>query len=148
MSLNLHSIVRGPINAVNSDEDCFLIQAGEQKNVLGKPVVSYNDAEHVKAQIQSLGDEDLQIVNNDTLRTPIDRKFYLFADTATGNAPKGIVRPLGKAGDFIYRVHDKSFWKIYNVSEDFSPSGWVSVLANMQVQVPDEVKSKIENLNT
>ena len=148
MSLNLHSIVRGSINAVNADENCYLIQAGTQKNELGKTVVSYNSAEQVKAQIQSLGDEDLQIVNNDTLRTPVDRKFYLFSDTTTGQAPKGIIRPLGRAGDFIYRIYDKTFWKIYNVSEDFSPSGWVSVLANMQVQVPDEVKSKIENLNT
>lgn len=145
MSINLHSIVRGAINTINADETVYLMQSAGQKNVKGQLIASYAAPEKITAQVQSLGGDDLNVIN-DTERTERDRKFYLFAKTATGAPPSGIIRPLGKTGDFIYRPADGCFWKIYNVSEDFSAAGWCLVLASQQVDAPAPLKAAIQAL--
>lgn len=145
MSINLHSIVRGAINTINADETVYLMQSAGQKNVKGQLIASYAAPEKITAQVQSLGGDDLNVIN-DTERTERDRKFYLFAKTATGAPPGGIIRPLGKTGDFIYRPADSCYWKIYNVSEDFTAAGWCLVLASQQVDVPAPLKTAIQAL--
>ena len=143
MPLNLHNIVRGAINIVNPDEDVWLIQNIGQTNVKGRITASYAPAQKVKAQVQTLSGDDLTVMN-DTQRTERDRKFYLYAETKTGNAPSGIIRPLGKSGDFMRR-NDGTYWKVYNVSEDYAADGWVLVLASQQVDVPEQVKALMED---
>ena len=143
--LNLHDIVRGAINIVNPDEDVWLIQNIGQTNVKGRITASYAPAQKVKAQVQTLSGDDLTVMN-DTERTERDRKFYLYAETKTGNAPSGIIRPLGKSGDFMRR-NDGTYWKVYNVSEDYTTDGWVLVLASQQVDVPEQVKSLMEEID-
>ncbi len=145
MPLNLHDIVRGAINIVNPDEDVWLIQNIGQTNVKGRITASYAPAQKVKAQVQTLSGDDLTVMN-DTERTERDRKFYLYAETKTGNAPSGIIRPLGKSGDFMRR-NDGTYWKVYNVSEDYTTDGWVLVLASQQVDVPEQVKSLMEEID-
>ena len=145
MPLNLHDIVRGAINIVNPDEDVWLVQNTGQTNVKGRITASYAPAQKVKAQVQTLSGDDLTVVN-DTQRTERDRKFYLYAETKTGNAPSGIIRPLGKSGDFMRR-NDGTYWKVYNVSEDYTTDGWVLVLASQQVDVPEQVKSLMEEID-
>lgn len=145
MSLNLHSVVRGAISAINADETVWLIQSAGQKNVKGQLIASYSAPEQITAQVQSLGGDDLNVIN-DTERSERDRKFYLFAKTAAGRSPAGIVRPLGMTGDFIYRPADSCYWKIYNVSEDFTAAGWCLVLASQQVDVPQAVKDAMASL--
>lgn len=145
MPLNLHDIVRGAINIVNPDEDVWLIQNISQTNVKGRITASYAPAQKVKAQVQTLSGDDLTVVN-DTQRTERDRKFYLYAETKTGNAPSGIIRPLGKSGDFMRR-NDGTYWKVYNVSEDYTTDGWVLVLASQQVDVPEQVKTLMEEID-
>ena len=145
MPLNLHDIVRGAINIVNPDEDVWLIQNTGQTNVKGRITASYAPAQKVKAQVQTLSGDDLTVMN-DTERTERDRKFYLYAETKTGNAPSGIIRPLGKSGDFMRR-NDGTYWKVYNVSEDYTTDGWVLVLASQQVDVPEQVKSLMEEID-
>ena len=142
MSLNLHDLVRGAINIVNPDEDVWLIQNIGQTNVKGRITASYAEPEKVRAQVQTLSGDDLTVVN-DTQRTERDRKFYLYAETKTGNAPSGIIRPLGKSGDFMRRA-DGTWWKVYNVSEDYITDGWVLVLASQQVEVPKAVSASVE----
>ena len=146
MSLNLHGIVRGAINYNNEDENVYLIKSTGNANAKGRIVATYADAEAVKAQIQTLGGEDLSVIN-DTERTPRDRKFYLYSVNDYANTPAGQIRYLGRTGDYIYRI-DGTYWKIYQVAEDFSPCGWVQVLASQQVEVPAEVKTKIEDLGS
>ena len=145
MPLNLHDIVRGAINIVNPDEDVWLIQNIGQTNVKGRITASYAPAQKVKAQVQTLSGDDLTVMN-DTERTERDRKFYLYAETKTGNAPSGIIRPLGKSGDFMRR-NDGTYWKVYNVSEDYTTDGWVLVLASQQVDVPEQVKALMEDFD-
>ena len=99
----------------------------------------------MRAQVQTLSGDDLTVVN-DTQRTERDRKFYLYAETKTGNAPSGIIRPLGKSGDFMRR-DDGTYWKVYNVSEDYTTDGWVLVLASQQVDVPEQVKTLMEEID-
>ena len=145
MPLNLHDLVRGAINIVNPDEDVWLIQNIGQTNVKGRITASYAPAQKVKAQVQTLSGDDLTVVN-DTQRTERDRKFYLYSDTETGTPPSGIIRPLGKSGDFMRR-NDGTYWKVYNVSEDYTADGWVLVLASQQVDVPEQVKALMEDFD-
>ena len=141
--LNLHDLVRGAINIVNPDEDVWLIQNIGQTNVKGRITAVYAKPEKVRAQVQTLSGDDLTVIN-DTERTERDRKFYLYAETKTGNAPSGIIRPLGKSGDFMRR-NDGTYWKVYNVSEDYTTDGWVLVLASQQAQVPEAVEAAMED---
>ena len=145
MSINLHDIVRGAINIVNPDEDVWLIQNISQTNVKGRITAVYAEPEKVRAQVQTLSGDDLTVMN-DTERTERDRKFYLYAETKTGNAPSGIIRPFGKSGDFMRR-NDGTYWKVYNVSEDYITDGWVLVLASQQVDVPEQVKTVMEEID-
>ena len=145
MPLNLHDIVRGAINLVNPDEDVWLIQNISQTNVKGRITAVYAEPEKVRAQVQTLSGDDLTVMN-DTERTERDRKFYLYAETKTGNAPSGIIRHLGKSGDFIRR-NDGTYWKVYNVSDDYTADGWGLVLASQQGDVPEQVKALMEDFD-
>lgn len=140
MSLNLHAIVRSSITAVNPDEDFLLIQSVGETNVKGVITASYADAVQIKAQMQSLSGDDLQQFDN-TLRTEIDRKFYLYSQALK---PAGQIRIKSRTGDFLYRLKDGSYWRIFNVSEDFSGVGWVLVNASLQVEKPQLVADKVE----
>ena len=145
MPLNLHDLVRGAINIVNPDEDVWLIQNIGQTNVKGRITAFYAEPEKVRAQVQTLSGDDLTVMN-DTERTERDRKFYLYAETKTGNAPSGISRPLGKSGDFMRR-NDGTYWKVYNVSDDYTTDGWGLVQASQQVDVPEQVKALMEDFD-
>ena len=145
MPLNLHDIVRGAINIVNPDEDVWLIQNIGQTNVKGRITAVYAPAQKVKAQVQTLSGDDLTVMN-DTERTERDRKLYLYAETKTGTPPSGIIRPRGKSGDFMRR-NDGTYWKVYNVSEDYTTDGWVLVLASQQVDVPEQAIALMEEID-
>ena len=146
MSLNLHAIVRNAITTVNADEDCYLIQSNGQKNVKGVLTSDYT-VEPITAQIQSLNGDELKIIDP-VFATDISRKFYLYSKTQSGNYPAGQVRPLGRSGDLIYRISEKTYWKIFTVSEDFSQAGWVLVFASMQIiqNVPNDIQTQINSL--
>ena len=138
MSLNLHDIVRGVVTSVLDDEDVYLVQSIGQESDWGRVTAKYAPAELVKAQVQTLSGDDLT-VTAETARAARDRKFYLYSDTASGQTPAGNVRILGRTGDFLYRIKAKTWWLVYNVSEDFTSAGWVCVLASEQQEVPPEV---------
>lgn len=140
--MNLHAITRNLINGVAPDEPCLLIQALGQTNVKGLIKPQYTAGEIVIAQVQTLSPDELQ-ATNDALRTSHLRKFYLQAATNSGHKPQGQMRVKGKPEDFIFRIMDRTFWKIYQVAEDFDNAGWVSVGAALQVQVPDEVRAGV-----
>lgn len=140
MSLNLHHIVRGAINAVNEDEPCYLIQSTGITTDEDFNRVSAYQAVFVLAQVQTLSGDDMQILN-DNLKTEIDRKFYLYSDTPLNLYPKAQDRTEGRTGDFLYRVKAGTWWEIYNVAEDFNAAGWCQVLASLSVEPPDAVKA-------
>ena len=68
--------------------------------------------------------------------TEITDTFYLFADHDPAGRVAGIYRPLSRGGDMI-QLEDGTWWLVNEVLEDFSLSGWVSVLATLQVVPPD-----------
>ena len=138
MSLNLHDIVRGAVTSVLNDEDVYLVQSIRQVSDWGRVTAKYAPALLVRAQVQTLSGDDLTVLA-ETERTERDRKFYLYSATASGQTPAGNVRILGRTGDFLYRIKAKTWWLVYNVTEDFTSAGWVCVLASAQQEVPPEV---------
>lgn len=143
MTLNLHSIVRTAITANFADETIQLVRSAGSINVKGRIQANYYPALTLKAQVQTLNGDDLQVIG-ETERTERDRKFYIMASPSMGAVPAGQVRVrVARTGDFIYRPAFSTFWKIYNVAEDFSPAGWVQVLASEQTEVPSDVLSAV-----
>ena len=121
------------------------MQSTGNTNVSGRIVATYAGPQLVGAQVQTLSNDDLKIVS-ETERTERDRKFYLFSDSNNQTTPAAIIRNLGRTGDFIYRPYDSTYWKIYCVAEDFSPVGWVQVLASQQSEVPTVLKDLMEDI--
>ena len=143
MTLNLHSIVRTAITANFADETIQLVRSAGSINVKGRIQANYYPALTLRAQVQTLNGDDLQVIG-ETERTERDRKFYIMASPSMGTVPAGQVRVrVARTGDFIYRPAFSTFWKIYNVAEDFSPAGWVQVLASEQTEVPSDVLSAV-----
>lgn len=143
MTLNLHSIVRTAITANFADETILLVRSAGSINVKGRIQANYYPALTLRAQVQTLNGDDLQVIG-ETERTERDRKFYIMASPSMGAVPAGQVRVrVARTGDFIYRPAFSTFWKIYNVAEDFSPVGWVQVLASEQTEVPSDVLSAV-----
>ena len=139
MTLNLHNIVRTAITANFADEQVKLVRSAGSTNVKGRITANYYPALTLKAQVQTLSGDDLQVIN-ETERTERDRKFYIMASPSMGAVPAGQVRVrVARTGDYIYRPAYGTYWKIYNVAEDFSPAGWVQVLACEQAEVPSGV---------
>ena len=71
MSLNLHQIVRGAISSVNADEQVYIIRSTGNANVKGRIQATYATPELITAQVQTLSNDDLKIVN-ETERTERD----------------------------------------------------------------------------
>lgn len=142
LGVNLHQVVRGAIPVLHPDEDVLLIQNLGQENVRGLVTATFADAVAVKAQIQSMGNDDLRVMN-DTYRVEHQRKAYLFSETPTGVIPQTIMRTLERGGDMIRRA-DGSWWLITGMMEDFSASGWVSVRIVSQVTVPQGAQDKAD----
>lgn len=140
--MNLHAIARGPVSTVNAEEPVYLIQALGQTNDRGILKGEYAAAEPVQAQIQTLSPDEL-MAQDFTLRTAHLRKFYLFSETNAGHKPQGQMRVHGQPEDYIFRPRDKTWWKIYQVAEDFAPAGWVCVGAALQQQVPKEAEAAL-----
>ena len=132
--MNLHAIVRGAIPALHPDETVALRQSIGQQNQRGRIVAVYGPAQTVQAQIQSVGADELQHTQEVDM-TKQTRKAYLFAPNPA-LPPQGIVRPLGRNGDFIQRA-DGTWWLVTALSEDFTASGWVCVTITQEEEGPD-----------
>lgn len=137
MSLNLHDIVRSAITSVYEDEICYLVQSAGQQNVDGKLIETYDAPVSISAQIQTLGGDGL-LATNETIHDSHDRKFYIYSDDGS-RCPVNADRLNQRGSDFIYRPSNQSWYKIYNIAEDFAPAGWVLVYGALQIQVPAEL---------
>ncbi|WP_418872175.1 hypothetical protein [Sutterella wadsworthensis] len=126
--LNLHSIVRGAISSVHPDISATLYRSvgdyGEDDQ--GDPVQLFAAGVPVKAQLQSLGSDVVQRVEDISMAATL-RKMYLFADTKAWS----MFRPLSKTGDYI-KDETGCLWLVNAVIEDFTRSGWVCLQVQMQ----------------
>ena len=131
--MNLHAIVRGAVTALHPDEAVTLYQSTGQTNELGRVIPTYAEPLAVQAQIQNLSADELA-QQEEASRTSQTRKAYLFAPSPA-LPPAGIIRPLGRNGDFIQRA-DGTWWLVTALAEDFTASGWVCVNITQQVEPP------------
>ena len=142
LGLNLHDLVRGAIPALHPDEMVLLIQSTGSENIRGVVTPQYADAVQVRAQVQSVGNDDLKAMN-DTARTEIQRKAWLYSQTPAGLVPQGINRPMARGGDLLRRA-DGTWWLVAALMEDFSASGWVSVRIVEQIVAPVQAREKAQ----
>ena len=132
--MNLHAIARGAVQTLHPEETVTLYQSSGQTNARGVISPTYEAAQTVQAQIQSLSTDALANAE-DTAQTGQTRKAYLFGPPVTSLVPQGVVRPLARSGDMIRRA-DGTWWLVTGMMEDFSASGWVCVQITQQVEGP------------
>ena len=137
--MNLHARARGAVQTLHSEETVTLYQASGQANNQGVISPTYEAAQTVQAQIQSLSTDELANVEN-VAQTGQVRKAYLFGPPVTSLIPQGIVRPLARSGDML-QCADGTWWLVTGMMEDFSASGWVCVQITQQVDAPQGVNS-------
>lgn len=139
MGLNLHKIVRGPINAVHPDVKVQVLRSlGSMPDENGFSVPKYERVYGVTAQIQSENDAALFHADMAGANT-ITRKIYLYAPKSMVLQTASVFRPLLRSGDYIVQ-EDGTVWLVNAVTENFSGVGWVSVRATLQVEPPDGVE--------
>ena len=137
MSLNLHSIVRGAITAVNADETVTLYQAQGQVNEYGLVRALYSEPQSVQAQVQNATSADLAHLNNMSQSAEAMR-FYLYADASF--PPAGLIRPFVRTGDMIQR-DDGTWWLVTSTPDDFARAGWVCVVGTLQEYPPQGIET-------
>lgn len=137
MGINLHALVRSAISAVHPDEVVVLVRSCGQENIRGRIVARYAAPILVWAQIQTLSPDSLAHMEAIS-ETRIDRKVYLWTDPHPANKIAGIIRPLARSGDFIYRG-DGSWWLVTAVLEDFAKVHWSCVGVTEQLTPPARV---------
>lgn len=125
--MNLHSIVRGAINAVNPDIQATLLRStGYTTDAAGKQVPTFTTLTG-KIQVQAVGAKDLE--HTDYLNIQgVMRSVYLLGNWA------GLVRADQKGGDILQfpqvpggEVQD---WRVINVPETWPD--WSRVIVWLQ----------------
>lgn len=134
--MNLHGIVRGPINSVNPDRSAaYLKSLGNTPNANFSQTPTYANPVQVPVQIQPLGKEELRHVDRLNL-TGVFRTVYLYSN------PQGIVRVLAQGGDLLqfapFQGQAVQNWKIISVDGPWNveQSGWTKLLVCLQTDTP------------
>lgn len=125
--MNLHSIVRPAINAVNPDIlGTWRENTGYTETADGRPVPTYTDHPSVRMQVQALSGKDLKHESFVSMQG-VKRSVY-----ALGNI-QGVVRPDGTGGDRLVFPADRGGtpreWLVVAVLETWTPdsAGWCKV---------------------
>lgn len=139
MSLNLHQVVRGAINALHPDEEVQIVRSlGSQPDENGFAVTRYTRFTGVLAQIQSESDAALFHANMAGSNS-IVRRIYLFTPKSEAEQPAGIFRPLTRSGDYIVQ-RSGLVWLVTAIIENFAGVNWICVRATMQIEPPEGVE--------
>ena len=143
LSVNPHALARGAVNAVHPDEEILLYRSLGNLNVKGRPRPRYAPPVATRAQIQSEGGEDLSHQEM-AAESAVIRRFFLDLNSFVAEenqeealSPAGVIRPLSRGGDLIFRPRDKTWWLVTGLADDFSNSGWVSLRAVLQNTPPE-----------
>lgn len=124
MSLNMHGLVRGVIQSVNSDTAATLRRnSGYTTAPNGKQVPTTSDTPG-SIQVQALGALELKHMNDLNIQG-VMRKVYMYGDWG------GPIRADAKGGDLLLfpRVvgGDPVVWKIVTEFETWTSGGWCAV---------------------
>lgn len=128
--MNLHAIVSGAIGSVNHHEMVTIYRCTGLTNTAGVMHVTYTPSD-ILAQVQAPNAGDLRLFDNLADAKHV-KKFYINASAHTIN------RHEETAGDIIERA-DGSYWLIDMIRDDFSPEGWLCVIATLQHEPPEIV---------
>ncbi len=126
MALNLHHLVRGPIQQVNRDSPGTIYVSTGHTMEYGISTPTFQSVE-AQLQVQSASHESLYYLNGLTESKAISI-VYAYGNFSTIN------RPAGTGGDLVF-VHGK-WWAIQNVLEgwdDVSSPEWCSFSITQQL---------------
>lgn len=129
--MNLHSIVRGAITAVNADVAATLRRSnGFTTQPDGTQVPSYTDVPGIAVQVQALSGDDLKHIDGLNIQG-VKRVAYL------NGAALAIVRNLQFGGDlFIFEegvIPEGTTWLVTQSLEQWGPGAeWSKVLLVLQ----------------
>lgn len=124
MSLNMHGMVRGAIQAVNTDIAATLRRStGYTTDAAGKRTPVYADTTG-RVQEQALSSAELKHVNDLNIQGVI-RKVYMYGNWG------GPIRADATGGDLLVFPRVKGgpavTWKIVTTFETWTDSGWCAV---------------------
>lgn len=135
MSMNLHNIVRGAINANLADVTLTYYRSLGEREVDYMMQNAYAAPVSVKGSFQSEGDAALDHANL-AGQNSITRKLYLYSSDSVTERPWGIYRPLARTGDYFLDANG-AYWLVVAVEEDFSAAGWECLRVQMQDNDPE-----------
>lgn len=149
MSLSLHNIVRGAIQAVNQDRTAVYLQStGYTPNASGQQQPAYATGQVVWAQIQPPSGRDLRHMEFLNIQGTT-RVVFLFSD------PQAIVRVDARGGDLLqfpqFTGAPFDNWLVTFVDEtwDVGSNGWSKVYVTLQTDrssIPDYITDNLGNL--
>lgn len=124
--LNLHGLVRGAIQSVNTDVNVTWRQSsGSAVGPSGKRTPSYNPDVMIRGNVQALTYKDLMQLDGLNLNGE-KRAIYLFGDK------QGVVRPNAQGGDLIVDAGG-STWLVVQSLEQWPT--WCKVAVTLQNDV-------------
>lgn len=130
--MNLHRVVRGPIQTVTHDQDLTLYLATGKftrtDDLETVPEVLPGIA--IRGQVQSIAPDKI-IQSERVTQGAVVRRCFLHCYGSAANRPWTLWRPLGRAGDYITDAQG-SQWYVDAVLEDFSSEGWASLQIVLQ----------------
>jgi hypothetical protein len=124
--MNLHSIVSGPISAVNPSMLVSVqVSTGSAKSSDGTRTPTYAPAVTVRAQVQPVTFRDIQQLEGLNLQG-VRKAIYLNGEI------DGLVRVTNQGGDLI-TFPDGSVWLVVMILEAFSQTaGWTKAAITLQ----------------
>ncbi len=139
--MNLHALANRVIKVALPNVDLVVIRCTGFKNEYGQLIESFGSCERVSAQKQTLNGDELTYAN-EIMQGEIGRKFFI----STKGAPLTVGRRHDQqGGSYLFELDSGLFWKVYNISEDYSAAGWQLVFAAIDPTPPAAAKQALKD---
>ncbi len=139
--MNLHALANRVIKVALPNVDIVAIRCTGFRNEYGQLLESYGACERLSASKQTLNGDELTFAN-EIMQGELGRKFFL--------SVKGPPLTAGRRHDqqgasYLFELSTRLFWKVYNISEDYSSVGWQLVFAAIDPAPPASVKQALKD---
>lgn len=125
--INVHAIANRVIRSIHPNETFIVVRSIGYQNNYGVLTYEYGNCEQASGQMQSLnGDE--QKLANEIAHSEISRKLFISVSGSPLTAGRFDTQ---EGATFLYQVSTGDFWKVFNVSEDFSKCTWATVFISL-----------------
>lgn len=118
--INLHAIANHVISKIHPNDDFIAIRCTGYANHIGSIDYFYGNCEKVSGQVQTLNGDELQQAN-EIMQGEISRKIFISTKGPPLTAGR---RDTQEGASYLFQVNNKCFWKVYNISEDYTKCGW------------------------